>query len=207
MASVGEAHAVTPRGASPTPPMASPRARRSPRPALVARLPRSIVPEGRHAQGRRARRRGWRAGVPPEDPEARGIRRLWAAQVAPARATPPAMASGPVPAPLETNPLVTKCFTSGVLNAAGDLFAQFMFENAAEKAARREPACSRCSAFLVGPALHFWYGSLNKIVADGFHRYGGRGAALALDQLCSRCASSRCSSSLFTIEGNASAIG
>jgi hypothetical protein len=29
---------------------------------------------------------------------------------------------------LESNPLGTKCFTSGILNAAGDLFAQFMFE-------------------------------------------------------------------------------
>ena len=32
---------------------------------------------------------------------------------------------------LEKNPILTKCVTSGILNAAGDLFAQFMFEGAA----------------------------------------------------------------------------
>ena len=67
---------------------------------------------------------------------------------------------------LESNPLATKCFTSGILNAArGDLFAQFMFENAAEKGTdwRRAGVFTFLGAVLVGPALHLWYGSLSKI--------------------------------------------
>ena len=111
---------------------------------------------------------------------------------------------------LETNPLVTKCFTSGVLNAAGDLFAQFMFENAAEKGCdwRRTGVFTLLGAFLVGPALHFWYGSLNKIVAaTGFTGTAGAGAALALDQLVfAPCFLAVFIASLFTIEGNASAV-
>ena len=97
-----------------------------------------------------------------------------------------------------------------MLNAAGDLFAQFMFENAAEKGCdwRRTGVFTLLGAFLVGPALHFWYGSLNKIVAaTGFTGTAGAGAALALDQLVfAPCFLAVFIASLFTIEGNAAAV-
>ena len=46
-----------------------------------------------------------------------------------------------------------------MLNAVGDLFAQFMFEGAAENGCdlRRTGVFTLLGAVLVGPALHFWY--------------------------------------------------
>jgi len=111
---------------------------------------------------------------------------------------------------LESNPLATKCFTSGILNSFGDLFAQFMFENAAEKGCdwRRTGVFTLLGAFLVGPALHFWYGSLNKIVAVmGVTGTASATASLALDQLVFAPAFLAVFiASLFTIEGNAAAV-
>ena len=111
---------------------------------------------------------------------------------------------------LESNPLATKCFTSGILNAAGDLFAQFMFENAAEKGTdwRRAGVFTFLGAVLVGPALHLWYGSLSKIVAaTGATGTAAAGVSLALDQLAfAPCFLAVFIASLFTIEGNADAV-
>jgi hypothetical protein len=111
---------------------------------------------------------------------------------------------------LEKNPLLTKCFTSGILNSCGDLFAQVMFENALEKGCdfRRTGVFTLLGALLVGPALHFWYGALNKIVAaTGFTGTAGAGVALALDQLVFAPAFLAVFiASLFTIEGNAQSV-
>ena len=108
---------------------------------------------------------------------------------------------------LEKNPLATKCATSGVLNALGDLFAQFSFDDAAKKGIdwRRAGVFTFLGGALVGPALHFWYGTLGKIVtAQGSAKAF---ISLVLDQglfapafLCVFL------SSLFTIEGKASEI-
>ena len=111
---------------------------------------------------------------------------------------------------LETNPLATKCFTSGLLNAAGDLFAQFMFENAGEKGCdlRRTGVFTFLGAALVGPCLHFWYGALSKIVAaTGAAGTGAAALSLALDQLAfAPTFLAVFIASLFTIEGNAASV-
>lgn len=67
---------------------------------------------------------------------------------------------------LEKNPLPTKMVTSGLLNALGDVFAQFAFDEAAKKGVdwRRAGIFTFLGSFLVGPCLHFWYGALGKIV-------------------------------------------
>ena len=115
-----------------------------------------------------------------------GVRALWAAYLG----------------ALEKNPLPTKMATSGVLNALGDLFAQFAFDDAANKGVdwRRAGIFTVLGSFLVGPALHFWYGTLGKIVtAQGSAKAF---ISLALDQgvfaptfLCVFL------SALFTIDG------
>ena len=79
---------------------------------------------------------------------------------------------------LEKHPLATKCATSGFLNALGDLFAQFMFDDAANKGIdfRRAGVFTFLGAALVGPALHLWYGTLGKLVTVK----GSAGAAISL---------------------------
>ena len=103
---------------------------------------------------------------------------------------------------LEKNPLATKCATSGFINALGDLFAQFMFDDAATKGVdyRRVGIFTFLGAALVGPALHFWYGALGKLVTVK----GSVGAAISLilDQgLFAPVFMCVFLSSLFTIEG------
>ena len=56
---------------------------------------------------------------------------------------------------LESNPLVTKMATSGVLNAFGDLLAQVLFEDGQSVDTKRTLTFTFLGAFLVGPALHF----------------------------------------------------
>ena len=94
--------------------------------------------------------------------------------------------------------MLTKCVTSGILNAAGDLFAQFMFEDAANKGCdwKRAGVFTFLGAALVGPCLHFWYANLNKIVlATGAVGYrGGDGELWRWTSWSSRRRSSRCSS-------------
>ena len=120
-----------------------------------------------------------------------GVRALWAAYLN----------------ALEKNPLATKCATSGVLNALGDLFAQFAFDDAAKNGIdwRRAGIFTFLGGFLVGPTLHFWYSTLGRIVtAQGSAKAF---ISLVLDQgvfapafLCVFL------SSLFTIEGKAHEI-
>ena len=111
---------------------------------------------------------------------------------------------------LETSPLVTKCVTSGLLNAAGDLFAQFMFEDAAKNGCdwKRAGVFTFLGAALVGPCLHFWYSSLSKIVAaTGATGTAAAAVSLALDQLVfAPTFLAVFIGSLFTIEGNAAEV-
>lgn len=111
---------------------------------------------------------------------------------------------------LEKNPMLTKCVTSGILNAAGDLFAQFMFEDAANKGCdwKRAGVFTFLGAALVGPCLHFWYANLNKIVlATGAVGSAAATVSLALDQLVfAPTFLAVFIASLFTVEGNASAV-
>ena len=102
---------------------------------------------------------------------------------------------------LESNPLVTKMATSGVLNAFGDLLAQVLFEDGQSVDTKRTLTFTFLGAFLVGPALHFWYGSLGKIVTVGGSL--GAGLRLGLDQLAfAPVFLATFLSALFAIEGN-----
>ena len=102
---------------------------------------------------------------------------------------------------LESNPLATKMWTSGALNAFGDLLAQFLFEDGKSVDVKRTLTFTFLGAFLVGPALHFWYGILGKIVTVGGSL--GAGVRLGLDQLAfAPVFLATFLSALFAIEGN-----
>ena len=102
---------------------------------------------------------------------------------------------------LESNPLVTKMATSGALNAFGDLLAQILFEDGQSIDSKRTLTFTFLGAFLVGPALHFWYGTLGKIVTVGGSV--GAGLRLGLDQLAfAPVFLATFLSALFAIEGN-----
>lgn len=102
---------------------------------------------------------------------------------------------------LESNPLATKMWTSGALNAFGDLLAQFLFEDGKSADVKRTLTFTFLGAFLVGPALHFWYGILGKIVTVGGSL--GAGVRLGLDQLAfAPVFLATFLSALFAIEGN-----
>jgi len=102
---------------------------------------------------------------------------------------------------LESNPLATKMWTSGALNAFGDLLAQFLFEDGKSVDVKRTLTFTFLGAFLVGPALHFWYGILGKIVTVGGSI--GAGVRLGLDQLAfAPVFLATFLSALFAIEGN-----
>lgn len=102
---------------------------------------------------------------------------------------------------LESNPLATKMWTSGALNAFGDLLAQFLFEDGKNVDVKRTLTFTFLGAFLVGPALHFWYGILGKIVTVGGSL--GAGVRLGLDQLAfAPVFLATFLSALFAIEGN-----
>ena len=108
---------------------------------------------------------------------------------------------GNVPPSSESNPLVTVMATSGVLNAFGDLLAQVLFEDGQSVDTKRTLTFTFLGAFLVGPALHFWYGSLGKIVTVGGSV--GAGLRLGLDQLAfAPVFLATFLSALFAIEGN-----
>ena len=109
---------------------------------------------------------------------------------------------------LEKQPILTKMGTSGILNAIGDVIAQAFFGNALGEENvdwRRTLTFTFLGAFLVGPALHFWYQALGKIVTVG----GSYGAAmrLGLDQLVfAPMFLATFLSALFAIEGNSKAL-
>eukprot|EP00210_Caulerpa_lentillifera_P002188 g2102.t1 len=64
---------------------------------------------------------------------------------------------------LERRPVITKMWTSGVLNAVGDLLAQFFIEKEAAFDPKRLLVFTGLGVFLVGPTLHYWYGLLARV--------------------------------------------
>ena len=86
-----------------------------------------------------------------------------------------------------------------------------MFEGAADNGCdvRRVAVFTMLGAVLVGPALHFWYSSLSKIVAaTGATGTAAAAVSLALDQLVfAPTFLAVFSASLFTVEGNAAEAG
>lgn len=84
---------------------------------------------------------------------------------------------------LSSNPLATKSATAAVLNAAGDASAQLLIEKKQfdELDWGRLGRFTLLGGILVGPALHWWYGTLSKVVT--LTGTPGALARLALDQL------------------------
>lgn len=82
---------------------------------------------------------------------------------------------------LETAPVTTKASTAALLNALGDLIAQKYVEQSSAVDWKRTGMFTFLGLVLVGPALHFWYGTLGRIVSAT----GNAGALqrLGLDQL------------------------
>ncbi|KAL4436140.1 hypothetical protein ABPG77_005588 [Micractinium sp. CCAP 211/92] len=82
---------------------------------------------------------------------------------------------------LEKQPLLTKALTAALLNGLGDAIAQSQFEKGGFNW-KRFAIFTGLGLVVIGPALHFWYGSLGSIVKAT----GNTGAImrLSLDQLC-----------------------
>ena len=79
--------------------------------------------------------------------------------------------------------------------------SQFLFEDGKSVDVKRTLTFTFLGAFLVGPALHFWYGILGKIVTVGGSL--GAGVRLGLDQLAfAPVFLATFLSALFAIEGN-----
>lgn len=64
---------------------------------------------------------------------------------------------------LEKRPVFTKMWTSGLLNAVGDLLAQTFVEKESPFDPKRLLVFTGLGVFLVGPALHYWYGILARL--------------------------------------------
>lgn len=102
---------------------------------------------------------------------------------------------------LDVRPMTTKMWTSGVLNAFGDVTSQCFIEKDSPFDYKRLAIFSFLGVALVGPVLHCWYGVLSRI----FTTPGARSAfgSLGLDQFA--FAPAFCGlflSSLLTLEGN-----
>ena len=63
---------------------------------------------------------------------------------------------------LETNPLVTKAVTSGVLAGAGDFICQCWIEKSSNLNWKRFCTFTFLGTVYVGPVLHVWYGALGR---------------------------------------------
>ncbi|CAI5489475.1 unnamed protein product [Closterium sp. Naga37s-1] len=84
-------------------------------------------------------------------------------------------------ASLESRPFVTKGITAGLLNALADLFCQVVVEKDSSIDVRRLGGFAAIGLFIVGPALHIWYGLLGKFIQiEGFK---GVLARLLIDQV------------------------
>lgn len=70
-------------------------------------------------------------------------------------------------AKLESAPLLTKAITSGLIGAAGDIFAQAFIEEKSEFDLRRLGIFTFLGAALLAPVLHVWYGFLGSFVVGG----------------------------------------
>eukprot|EP00884_Botryococcus_braunii_P004181 jgi/Botrbrau1/13764/Bobra.0056s0020.1 len=82
---------------------------------------------------------------------------------------------------LEKQPVATKAVTSAILNAAGDLIAQLLVEQRSSIDWKRLATFAFLGLVLVGPALHFWYLTLSRLVPAA--TTAGALTRLALDQL------------------------
>ncbi|KAL4855073.1 PXMP2/4 family protein 2 [Chlorella vulgaris] len=101
---------------------------------------------------------------------------------------------------LERKPLATKALTAALLNGLGDAIAQKKFEKTETFDWKRFGIFTFLGLVLIGPALHYWYGSLGSLVKVG----GNTGAALRMvvDQLCfAPLFISAIVSSIMTLEG------
>ena len=63
---------------------------------------------------------------------------------------------------LETNPLMTKSITSGILAGAGDFLCQRLIEGSPDLNWKRFCTFTFLGTVYVGPALHVWYGALGR---------------------------------------------
>lgn len=63
---------------------------------------------------------------------------------------------------LDTRPVFTKMWTSGLLNGVGDTLCQSFFEGDAPFDFKRLCVFTSLGLFLVGPTLHYWYTALSK---------------------------------------------
>lgn len=70
---------------------------------------------------------------------------------------------------LDTHPLTTKCLTSGLISASGDICCQTFFENDGKNKSKkwdmyRTARMSFLGFALIAPVTHFWYGTLMKSI-------------------------------------------
>ncbi|KAL2630900.1 hypothetical protein R1flu_015586 [Riccia fluitans] len=106
---------------------------------------------------------------------------------------------------LDSNPIFTKAITSALLTLFGDVFCQFVVDNAEKLDIKRTCIMTLLGFALTGPTLHFWYLSLYKFVTVAGPL--GVGVRLALDQfLFSPIFIAVFISSLMTLEGKSSQI-
>jgi hypothetical protein len=65
---------------------------------------------------------------------------------------------------LDTQPVLTKAWTAALLNALGDVLAQLYLEKNSKLDWKRLGIFTLLGGALIGPALHFWYGTLGRVV-------------------------------------------
>ncbi|KAG0503602.1 hypothetical protein HPP92_003674 [Vanilla planifolia] len=81
---------------------------------------------------------------------------------------------------LDKHPVATKAVTSAVLTLIGDLVCQLVVDHVPDLDVKRTFVFTLLGLVLVGPALHFWYLSLSKVVK--FPGVSGAVMRLLLDQ-------------------------
>ncbi|XP_051116868.1 protein sym-1 isoform X2 [Andrographis paniculata] len=106
---------------------------------------------------------------------------------------------------LDSYPVITKAITSAILTLVGDIICQLWIDKAPSMDMKRTFIFTMLGMVLVGPALHFWYLSLSKLVTTP----GAYGAflRLVLDQfLFAPAFIGVFLSALMTLEGNPSNV-
>ncbi|KMZ73777.1 hypothetical protein ZOSMA_140G00150 [Zostera marina] len=106
---------------------------------------------------------------------------------------------------LQKHPIFTKSLTSALLNLVGDLICQLLINQVSTIDVNRLAVITFLGFALVGPALHYWYYSLSKIVK--ISGTNGTFLRLLLDQfLFSPTFIAVFMSSLVTLEGKPSLV-
>jgi peroxisomal membrane protein 2 len=82
---------------------------------------------------------------------------------------------------VRTAPLATKSLSSLIITAAGDVGCQLLVERRETVDSQRCAKMAVVGGVLVGPSLHFWYGTLLRLVPGGSLRDVAK--RVALDQL------------------------